>query len=78
VSDEPPNAMIRRAVEHLRQESRRQPGGRDEQLLLAVATWLDEWHLYGLTDETVADDWAAEWEHAKHVASAALGEVAGA
>jgi len=76
VTGESPNDTIRRAVEHLRQESRRYvPGGRDERLLLAVAGWLDEWHPHGLTDETVSDYWAPEWVHAKRVARAVLGEV---
>ncbi len=76
MSDESPNAMIRRAAEHLRQESRRhQPGGPDERFLLAVATWLDDWYPFGLSDEAVSDYWAPEWVHAKHVARPALGEV---
>lgn len=42
---------------------------------LAVAAWLDTWHPYGLTDETVADDWAEEYQHALAVSRAYLGEA---
>lgn len=73
---ESPTAVIRRAAETLRNEAARyREGDREERLRLAVADWLDTWHPFGLSDEVVADDWREEWEHAKAVAYAVLGEA---
>lgn len=70
-----PNDVIRRAVASLRAEAKRyREGDREERLRVAVADWLDTWHPYGLSDATIADDWAEEYGHAVAVAYAALGE----